>query len=492
MSATRLVLLLVLIAAPLLPASAKTESQRGAARQAAPFGRAAGALVPAHATAALLLDGATGAAGLRQLLTAAAGRAPSLSPEDNGATLASEVSVDLLDAGSAPAAGLASSGPRALVIDGDATGLSAPVADAASAQRALEAWIGQAGELRPTRPPPFKGPLAAGDGAHLRAGMLAPVAGGLRLLTASGRGATLLVAALAHVGARKSDTPHLALSPSIASALSAAHGPAILWLHGSGPVLGAVLSLDASKSGLVASGLALPAGKAVLLSGAAPEQDCGQALACTRVSLGPAALPLLSRVARELVDSAVPDSGRAIFEHLLERALLATTGPAALRIDSLDVQALGHAHGLPGALSFLARGAAKSVSLVPPVPTPASLAALANGAAVQGRHGLCLQSASGIISLGAPCPAAAPAPLAPGKDSDLLLDARFNTATLAGELRTLSPIDALRGQAAAGAFAAQLLWGELLANSGPITAEGRRVASSPGQIALTVRWPLAR
>jgi hypothetical protein len=452
---------------------------------------AAAALVPESASAALLLDGAAGTAGLGEFLAAAAAFAPVLQPEAVGADLARSASLNLLSEGAGSAAGVAPAGARALVVASGAVGLSAPVRDPATARRALNAWLSQAGTVRPARHSQPKGPLAAGDGAQLRAGMIANVAGRQRWIAASGRGANLLVAALARVGARRRGAPHLARAPAVAAALAATRGPAVLWLRGSGPVLGAVLSLEASARGLAATGLLLPSGGEALLAGAAPEQPCQKrALLCARASLGPAAAQLLSRAVRELLVRTVAPLDRAPLDRLLQKAIGSASGPAALTVDALDVAALAGSHGGLEAISFLARASAPDLTLGLPSPAPAALVAIPGGVGLQGAWPLCLRAEAGTALFGAPCPTVAPVRLSPGSDPDLLLSARVDTAALAAALGKLSPLDALRSQAAAGAWATYLLWGRLFAHSGPIALEGRPAPGRPGAIALELRWPL--
>jgi hypothetical protein len=439
----------------------------------------------------LLLDGAAGTAGLREFLAAAAAFAPVLEPEAVGADLARSASLNLLSEAASSAAGVARTGARALVVAGSAVGLSAPVEDPATARRALRAWLAQAGTVRPTRRSQPKGPLAAGDGAQLRAGMIANVAGRQRWLAASGRGATLLVGALARVGARRRDTPQLARVPAVAAALAQVRGPAVLWLRGSGPVLGAVLSLEASARGFAATGLALPSGGEALLAGAAPDQPCHKrALLCARASLGPSAAPLLSRAARELLLRAMAPQERAPLDRLLQKAIGSASGPASLTVDAFNAAALAGSHGGLEAISFLARASAPDLTLDLPSPAPPALVAIPGGVELEGAWPLCLRAQAGTTLFGAPCPAGAPGRLSPGSDPELLLSAQVDTAALAAALGKLSPLDALRSQAAAGALAAHLLWGSLLAHSGPIALEGRRAPGRPGAIALDLRWPL--
>jgi hypothetical protein len=439
---------------------------------------------------ALLLEGAGGAAGLRELLAAASKFAPALRPDEVSGELSRRVAVDLFSPAAAAQSGLAEAGARALVFGGSAEGLSAPVANAALAGRALSAWLGEAGKPRPTRRGRLEGPRVSGQGAQTRAGMIAKVAGSRRLLVASGRGAAALVSALAHLGARRSDTPTLARDGAVRAALEAAKGPAILWLRGTDPALAVVLSLYGSAQGLDASGVLLPAGKEPMLAGPAPAQECAGAILCASASLGPAALPLLESAARELGLRAVPAPGRAPFDRLLQSAVRAAQGPAALRIDGLDAAALTSTQAIPRAVSFLARASVGNLSLAAPQPLPASIAALEGGVALRSNPQLCLRTRDGLVWLGAPCPQAAPAQLPPGAAGGPSLDARLDTRALASALSRLSPFDALRGDAAAGAYAVRLLFGPLLAHSGPATLTAKPDPLQPHNLRLELHWPL--
>jgi hypothetical protein len=465
-------------------AAAKTRAASGGP------GRVGGALVPASAQGALLLEGEGGAAGLRELLAAASRFAPALRPEEVSLELSQRVAVDVFSPGAGAKAGLAGAGPRALVFSGSAEGLSAPVANAALAGRALIAWLREAGKPGRTRRGRLEGPLVSGQGAQSRAGMIATVAGSRRLLAASGPGAAALVSAMARVGARRSDTPPVARDGAVRAALEAATGPAILWLRGTDPVLAVVLSLHGAAQGLDAAGVLLSSSKDPILAGPAPAPECAGAIFCASANLGPAALPLLASAARELVLRAVPASGREPFDALLQRAVRTAQGPAALRIDALDATALTSTREIPKAVSFLARASAQGLSLAVPPPVPASIEVAEDGVALRSSPPLCLRMRDGLVWLGTPCPPSAPAQLPPGAAGGPSLDARLDTRAVASALSRLSPFDALRGDAAAGAYGVRLLVGTLLAQSGPATLTARPDAVQPRNLLLDLHWPL--
>ena len=249
------------------------------------------ALVPAQADGALVLDGPSGAAGLRALFETAGRHAMSLSPQAIGDMLRDAVGVDLL--AEQPAWALAKHGPRALVAWRRSVGLSAPIANARQAREALNAWV------RPPRPK--KGLIAAGD----RAGTIRKVGGQLRLLVASGRDASALVLALARPRMFSRDK----------ALLSHAAGPAWVYLAGQPPLRAAVFALDASAGGLVARGLVTPLRDAIL-DGPAPDGCEGLPPGCLRAGLGPAGRELLV-LAFARLGLAAPPEGPAVVVRLL-------------------------------------------------------------------------------------------------------------------------------------------------------------------------------
>jgi hypothetical protein len=293
----------------------------GAQKRAAPSKPGRGiALVPAAADGALVLDGASGIAGIRALLETAGRRAASFSPGAIGRSLQDRVGVDLL--AEPPEWSLAPRGARALVAMQNSVGLSAPVAKVKAARRALAAWLGPG--ARPTRQKPLKGPLAAGN----RAGMIAPVAGSQRLLIASGKHAAALVSALAHPSAFSRDK----------ALLAKATGPAWLYLKGRPPLRAAIFALDASATGLVARGLVTPVPDPIL-AGTAPAPCDGAPIGCLRAGLGPSGRGLLA-LALAPLQTALP-AGDALI----------------VRLDGIDVQQLGDERSLPRALRISAKPA---------------------------------------------------------------------------------------------------------------------------------------
>ena len=67
------------------------------------------------------------------------------------------------------------------------------------------------------------------------------------------------------------------------------------------------------------------------------------------------------------------------------------------------------------------------------------------------------------------------------------LDARVDLAAIDAALAAINPLDALRGGAAAGAWAAHILYGSLLRNAGPLTFTGDRRENGAD---VEVRLPL--
>ena len=336
--------------------------------------------VPADVQGALVLQGTSG---LRAMLDTAGRRASLASPESVGGMLRERVGVDLLS--EQPQWSLAPRGPRALVFTRDSIGLSAPVTSAKAARAALEAWLGPS---RPTRPKPLKGPLAAGD----RAGMIAPVGGSQRLLTATGRHAAALVSALAHPSPFSRDQ----------ALLAHATGPLWLYLRGDGPLRAALFTLEATATGLTARGLVVPV-REPILSGGAPKPCEAGPPGCLRAGLGPSGRGLLSMFLAQ-VEQPMP-SGNSV----------------VVRLDGIDVQQLAGDRSLPRALRI-------STSNAEPQPGPALLGQL-------------------------------------------------DAAAIDAALATMSPLDALRGSLAAGAYAGHLLYGPLFRNSGPLSVTGTAAKS---------------
>lgn len=335
---------------------------------------AAAVLVPASAEGVLSLENA---AGLRALFSAAAVHAPSLAPAELGSSLRSEVGVDLFAEGREW--GLAPRGPRMLVFSAGAVGLSAPLRDAKSAKKALAAW------------------LAGGGG---RAGEVTKG----RLLTASGRGAAALLAAMTRP------------APLPANLAARAKGPAWIWLRLGEPLRAAVLTIDASATGVVARGL-VTASDAVLV-GPAPA-GCEKGIGCIAAGLGPAGAGALAIALERLGIAPQPP--------------LRSAQRAVERLDRIDVGQLAGPRSLGHALGI----------------TPV---------------------------FGGP----------PGAGAGL--QAVLDLEKVDAALSRLTPIDALRGADAAGAYAAHVIYGALLRNAGPLGVFGDAAQGNAAEVEL--RLPL--
>jgi hypothetical protein len=485
----------------LLPALAFAKSLAPAPKAAlVSSAQQAGELVPATAMTALFFEDAQSAQGLVQLLTSASQASPSLAPNLVAQDLTRALGVDPL--GSGGLVGLAPIGPRALVVEPRAIGYTAPIAQGgeAKAKAALATWLGQLGTPRPTRSGPLKGPLASGSGDQVRAGMIAPQAGSLRWISASGRGAAALVSQLAHVGHKAQDNAPLGSSKTLAAALAAVPGPLRGWSRGEAPILGTLVSINASAAGLNARGLIVPAPDAPpLLEGTAPpEAACGGApLLCARAAPGPALRALAPLFVRELVARDLLGPQREQLDAMLQHALAQTKGPVLARIETLRARSLTEPDQLLAALpSSIASGATTPGALVLPAKLPAAWSALPapqSGVMLSARPQLCAQEGSGAVWIASPC-GPLPAHLAEAGGAKEIA-ARIDTQALARSLQPLSALDALRGSLSAGAFAMKLLWGELLARSGPIDVSARPASQPDPALAnaldLTFAWPLS-
>ena len=443
-----------MIALALLCAAA---SAGGGARSAASF-------VPTAADGALLLEGAQGAAGLRAFLEGVAQRAPALAA---GPRLAASVGPDLL---SQPLSwGLASAGARAVVLLSGSAGLTAPVRDARAARSALQSWLAEYGTTHTVRGPPVRGLLVAGEGRRMRAGVVASVAGGSRLLTASGPRAMALVGMLAHAGARTGGAP-LSADRALAAGLAQLTGPATLILRGADPLRAAALSLDGSARGLIARGLVLA--PAPLLSGAAPGASAclGASLLCVRAGLGPAGREALALAAHAYLGALLGPTARDGADRLAQGAA-AVAERVVVRSDGADPRLLSSE-----------REALWALRLQAVTEPPGS-----EGAAdAQGPRSFCIRADGAAAWFGTPCPAAPPAdPRAAGETS--ALEAQLDLAAADAVLQKLTPLDALHGGLAAALYAGRLTVGGLLRASGPVTVTGR---PHPAGAEVELRWPL--
>ena len=430
----------------------------------------AAALVPASARAAFLLDGDTASDGFRALLQTAGTHTGMASPVAIGRDLHSAIGVDLLT--DAAPWGLAPQGPRAIVFASGSVAFSAKVKDTKAARLRLDAWLAEAATAparRTRRAPAGRGQRPA------TAGQRAAMIDRGRLFTGSGPHAAALVGALAHLDIKAS----LAKDRHFAAALAGATGPAAVFFRGGALLKGGVLALDAGASGLVARGLVLPAGDAPLLVGEAP-QDCGAHLACLRAEVGGGGRALVAAAAREYFLSALPAGPRDLFDAVAQAAS-ATAGKLALRVDALDAHLLGDERNSIWALRF--SSAAEATATLPDR-VPIGVVRSATGLSVKpGERPLCLEVAEKTVALSSPC---SPAPgLKAGSEN--ALDASVDFPAIDRALSKLSPLDALRGPVAAGAYGAHLLWGSLLRNAGPLTLTGRPAGPAA---AIELRLPL--
>jgi hypothetical protein len=265
-----------------------------------------------------------------------------------------------------------------LVISRQGIGLSAPVSDAAAVKRKLGAWV--------SRSPRRAGRLAGG-----------------RLFTASGPEAAAVLTSMAK------PTP-------ISAALAAqAKGPLWAWLRLAAPLRAAAFSIDASATGLSATGLV--EGDGPILAGPAPA-GCAAGTICLRAGVAAAGSGALAVLLRQL-GGEVPG--------------LASAKRVELRVDAVDARQLSDARSLGSALK-----------IAPALDGPAS-----PGASLEGRAEL---------------------------------------GEIDAALALMSPLDALRGPLAGGAWAAHLLYGALLRNAGPVTLSGD---PRPGnRAAIRLRLPL--
>lgn len=412
-----------------------------AAGASAPASKAA-ALVPAEARAALLLDGEGATSGFRALLEVSGRRAPMTSPDSAGRDLRRAIGVDLL--GGSAAWGLAPQGTRALVFAAGSVALTAPLKDAAKARLKLKDWL--AG-----------GPKRA-----------ATIAKG-RLLIGSGPRIGELLRALAH------PKPSLARDRAFRTTLAASG--AALFFRGPEPLLrGGVFGLDASAEGLIARGLVLPPGDAALLGTAAPVPCAGSPLACARADLGPAGRALVAAAFREYLSRALPPGPRDLLDGIAQRL----TGKAALQVAALDAHRLGDARDSLFAARF---SAAAETTATLPAQLPAGVSRTATGLTIAAERPLCAELAQATAALSSPC---APAPELRAGSSNAL-DVAIDLIALDGALSRLGPLDALKGEVAAGAYGAHLLFGPLLRNAGPLAITGRAAGTAA---AIELRLPL--
>ena len=434
-----------------------------AAAASGPGARAAAAVVPSNVEAAVLLDGSRAAEGLRAFFDGVAQRAPALAA---GPRLAALVGPDLLDE---PLSwGLATSGARAIVLQGASFGLTAPLRDARAARAALHSWLAVAGPPHPVRAGHVRGALSAGDGRRVRAGAVASIAGGTRLLTASGPQAVALLATLGQVASRASAP--ISTDRLLAPGLSRLTGPAAMLARGRDPLRAAVLSLEGSASGLVARGLLFA--PAPLLAGSAPGPAAcaGASLLCLRAGLGPSGRDALALAARTYLGALLAPPSREGPERLAIAAAAAAER-VVVRSEGADPRLLTDEREAVWAVRLQA------------ITSPSAAEGFAEA---DGPRRLCVRADASSAWFGTPCPAAAPAdPSAPGATS--ALEAQLDLGTADAVLQKLTPLDALHGGLGAALYAGRLTVGGLLRSSGPVVATGR---VHPAGAEVELRWPL--
>jgi len=423
------------------------------------------ALVPARAEAALVFDGEAGVAGLRQFLESAGAKSRALAPRELSRESAAIFGADLLSG--APGWGLDPRGARAIVFARGAFASSIPVRDGRAARKALIAWVGAAGPW--SRRAGVRVPIAAGSGRSQRAGIVAPQAGRIRLLTASGRGADALVAALWRIGAKRYPTRTLAHDLRLRALLPAGSGKAALIVRGDDPITFAVLELAADASSLVARGLV--GAPSPLLAGHAPDASaCADAtLFCLRASLGPsgkAALP----VATQTYFSGTPPAGP--IAALLQKEVPRSESFAVMS-NGMDVSLLDEPASSLWALRIVAvlgQGAPRDG----PIDLDAN----------DGPRKRCVHAEGSTVQISSPCADARPA-LREGDGA--ALQATADPAAIDAALSRLNPLDALRGSVPATLVGARLLAGGLLRGSAPFTLTGE---PDPLGARIELRWSL--
>jgi hypothetical protein len=422
------------------------------------------ALVPARAEAAVLFDGEAGIAGVRQFLETAGTKSRALAPQELSRESIALFGPDLLSG--TPGWGIDPRGTRALVFAGAASGLSVPVRDGKAARKALIAWVGAAGPWsRRTGP---RVPIAAGSGRSQRAGIVAPQAGRVRLLTASGRGAEALVAALWRIGAPRSPTRTLAHDGRLQGLLPAGTGKAALIVRGDDPITFAVLELVADASSIVARGLV--GAPSPLLAGHAPDASaCAESsLFCLRASLGLSGKAALALASQTYLSGTSPAGPLA---DLLQREVSRAESIVILS-DGIDVSLLDEPKSSLRALHLVAALSGG------PHDRPVDLEAN------DGPRKRCLHAEGSTVQFSSPC---VDLRLAMREGGGPALQATADPVAIDAALSRLNPFDALRGSVPATLLGARLLVGSLLRGSLPFTLSGE---PDPLGARIELRWSL--
>jgi hypothetical protein len=349
--------------------------------------------------------------------------------------------------------------------------LTAPVRDANAARSSLEAWLREVGPVHAVRSSAGRTALASGDGRRARMGMVAPVRGALRLLTASGAQAAAALAAIGQIGAKTGATSTLSGDAAMRPGLVRLTGPAALVVGTRDPLRGAALALDGSPQGLVANGLVLA--RAPLLAGKAPGATAcaGATLLCIRARLERGGRELLAAAARSYLSALFEDAkNREAADRFVQRAARSAE-QLVVRSDGADVRFLS---GRRSPFWALRVGAVSA-----PGPGEASVDA-------QSPRPSCIRSTEAVAWFATPCTQNVPAdPRAP--DGDAALDAQLDLGAADRALQDLTPLDALQGGTAGALFAARLSISGLLRHSGPLSVRGN---PHPLGAEVELRWPL--
>jgi len=286
------------------------------------------------------------------------------------------------------------------------------------------------------------GMIATLDAARARAALATwkrPTRIGLvtkgKLYTASGRDAQALLKALQR--------------PRALEKRLQTKGPVSLWFALAPPLQFAGFSLDASARGLTISGLVTAAKP--ILQGPAPARCDPAQMGCLSASLGPAGIELLMRT---LVKAGQPTPRGA-----------SETARVAARLDGIDPFALTSERSVPRALHY-------------------AFALESPGAASNGQ---CTTTPDGVFALSNP-PCAPPVPLEPAGDASA--DASIDLAQIDQALSRLTALDALNGEAAAGAYGVHLLYGALLRHLGPLTLHAEPAKNGAAAAELSLHLPL--
>lgn len=430
-------------------------------------------LVPASSDLALVAEhAAPAAADAKALLTVAGQNSPILRPSSLGGTWERGLSVNPFDPDSLGEAGAAAQGGLALGTLGRTDFLVYTVGDMAKARSSLEAWLGkQLGDVSERK--------VKGDTLHL-------AARGKQVLAAYAiRGGRVLAARATAPGGDPLDTiQSMIRARSVArepiwKALPRTSAPWRLWLRspGSAGPLAASLARSGDRR-LLVSGRVHVQSPPLLAggSGSAPVPQASGALGAFRLRLaGPG--PLASGLTW-LVRQACERCPAELASGVATRLAKLVSGPAFLVLDAVNLKPLSNGGKLdPGVLPLLYAvpvrddgAAAKEVAQV------AARMGAAPGEGTSwstgdGRSRLFFGVDRGLLYLATDAGArerGLAAVMAGGGDSGAPLAGHVDPRAIARALAGVSALDALRGGALAGIFAARLEVGAFLQNAGVI------------------------